>query len=114
MDYTLVFKWVKALPGREAQALEVLVDIRTFFGKLAAEGKVAEPLVLMSVNDGMLIVRGAMETMFDIINLDEYITLVDKALLVCEGFSYSSYFTGELMEHRLGLYIQAGRDLEVM
>ena len=111
MDYALVFKWVRAWPGREVEALENLADVRMFFGKLAAEGKVIEPLLLMHVNDGMMIVRGEMKTIFDIIDMDEFIMLCDKAMLVCEGFAFHTYFTGELMEHRLELYTKAGKEL---
>lgn len=111
MDFALVFKWVKALPGREAKALANLADVRTFFGKLHAEGKVTEPLILMHVNDGMMIVCGELETMFEIMSRDEFMMLVDKALLTCEGFEYHTYFTGETMEHNLELYTKAGKEL---
>jgi hypothetical protein len=111
MDYALVFKWVRAFPGREAKALENLADFRMFFDKLATEGKVTEPLLLMHVNDGMMIVRGEMEPIFDIVNREEFILLVDKAMLVCEGFAFHTYFTGEMMEHRLELYTKAGKEL---
>ena len=111
MDFALVFKWLRACPGREAEALENLADFRTFFGKLAAEGKITEPLLLMHVNDGMMIVRGEMKTIFDIIEMDAFITLCDKAMLTCEGFAFHTYFTGELMEHRLELYTKAGKEL---
>ena len=111
MDYALVFKWEKALPGREGAALENLVDVRTFFGKLEAEGKIAEPLILMHVNDGMMIVRGGMETIFDIMNQEEFILLMDKASLTCEGFKFYTYLAGEEMEHRLELYMKAGKEL---
>jgi hypothetical protein len=82
-----------------------------FFDKLATEGKVTEPLLLMHVNDGMMIVRGEMETIFDIVNREEFILLVDKAMLVCEGFAFHTYFTGETMEHRLEMYTKAGKEL---
>lgn len=111
MDFALVFKWIRAWPGREAEALENLADFRTFFGKLAAEGKITEPLLLMHINDGMMIVRGEMKTIFDIIEMDKFITLCDKAMLTCEGFAFHTYFTGELMEHRLELYTKAGKEL---
>ena len=111
MDYALVFKWVRAWPGREAEALENLGDVRVFFGKLAAEGKVEEPLILMHVNDGMMIVRGEMSTIFDIMNLDEFIVLMNKALYTCEGFSFHMYYAGKVMEHRLELYMKAGKEL---
>lgn len=111
MDYALVFKWIRAFPGREAKALENLADVRTFFDKLAAEGKIAEPLLLMHVNDGMMIIRGEMKTIFDITMMDEFALLIDKAMLVCEGFAFHTYFTGEMMEHRLELYAKAGKEL---
>ena len=111
MDYALVFKWVRAWPGREAEALENLADVRMFFEKLVVEGKVAEPLILMHTNDGMMIVRGEMETMFDIMGRDDFIVLLNKALYTCEGFTYHMYFAGEEMERRLGLYMAAGKEL---
>ena len=111
MDYALVFKWVRAWPGREAKALENLADVRMFFGKLAAEGRVEEPLILMHVNDGMMIVKGEMSTIFEIMNLEEFILLTDKPLLTCEGFSFHMYGTGERIEHQLELYSKAGKEL---
>ncbi len=114
MDYALVFKWVRAFPGREAKALEILADFRLFFDKLATEGKVEEPLLLMHVNDGMMVIRGEMEAIFDIVNRDDFIVLVDKALLVCEGFAFHTYFAGDLLEHRLELYTKAGKELNYL
>lgn len=111
MDYALVFKWIKPFPTREAKALEVLADFRTYFGKLAAEGIVTEPLLLIHVNDGMMIVRGEMGPIFDIIGRDDFLVLVDKAMFVCEGFEFHMYFAGDVMEHRLSLYAQAGKEL---
>jgi hypothetical protein len=111
MDYALVFKWLKPFPGREAKALEVLADCRTYFGKLAAEGKVTEPMVFTSVNDGMMIVSGEMTFMFDIMNRDDFVVLMDKCMYVAEGFRFDTYFTGELMDQRLGLYAKAGKEL---
>lgn len=114
MDYALVFKWVKPYPGREAKALEVLADFRTYFSKLAAEGTVSEPLVLIHVNDGLFVVRGAMEVMFDIMGRDDFISLVDKGMFVCDGFTFQMYFTGEEMDRRLSLYGKAGQELAFM
>jgi len=111
MDYALVFKWTRPIAGREAKALEVLADLRMYFGKLSAEGTVDEPIVLMQINDGMMIVRGDMKVLSDIINRDDFITLMDKGLFVAEGFRFETFFTGELMEHRLGLYAEAGKEL---
>ncbi len=50
-------------------------------------------------------------TIFDIINRDDFIVLVDKAMLVCEGFAFHTYYAGEMMEHRLELYTKAGKEL---
>jgi hypothetical protein len=111
MDYALVFKWIKPIAGREAKALEVLADIRTFFGKLHAEDKIGEPFVLTSVNDGLMIVRGEMTKLFEISNSDEFIMLIDKAMFVAEGFRFDGYFIGDAMARRLALYADAGKEL---
>ena len=114
MDYALVFKWLKPVAGREAKALEVLADVRMFFGKLQAEGKVEEPLVLTHWNNAMVIVRGELETMFHITNEDEFIMLMDRAMFVAEGFEFHTYSCGELADHRIGLYARAGSELAYM
>ena len=111
MDYALVFKWIKPASGREAKALEVFADIRTFFGKLFAEDKIAEPVVLTSVNGGLMIIRGEMMSLFEISDTDEFIKLLDKAMFVAEDFRYDSYFVGDAMASRLALYAEAGQDL---
>ena len=111
MDYALVFRWIRPVVGREAKALEVLADVRTYFGKLAAEGKIEQPLVLTQVNDGMMIVPGEMTSLFDITNSDEFITLIDKAMFVAEGFRFDGYFIGDAMARRLALYAEAGKEL---
>lgn len=111
MDYALVFRWTKPVVGREGKALEVLADVRTFWGKLFAEDKVGEPLVLTSVNDGLMIIRGEMTTLFEIMNTDEFISIVDKAMFVAEGFRFDGYFIGDAMARRLALYAEAGMEL---
>ncbi len=111
MDYALVFKWIKPAVGREAKALEVLADVRTYFGKLFAEGRIEEPILLEHVNDGMMIIRGEMSFLFDLINRDDFILLIDKAMFVAEGFRFDGYFMGEAADRRLGLYAEAGTQL---
>ena len=111
MDYALVFKWTKPIPGREAKALEVLADVTSYFSKLAVEGKIGDPLVLTQVNDGMMIVPGEMAALFDITNSDEFITMIDKAMFVAGDFRFDGYFIHEAMARRLALYAEAGREL---
>ena len=111
MDYALVFKWIKPFPGREAKALEVLADVRTYFGKMFADGKIEEPLLLEHPNDGMMIVCGEMSFLFDVMAREDFIILVDKAMYVAEGFRFDGYFIGELADHRLELYAKAGMEL---
>lgn len=111
MDYALVFRWKRPVAGREAKALEVLADVRTYFRTLAAEGRTDQALVLTQVNDSMMIVPGEMTTLFDITNSDEFITLIDKAMFVSEGFRFDGYFIGNAMARRLALYAEAGKEL---
>jgi hypothetical protein len=111
VDYALVFRWIKPVAGREAKALEVLADVRTFFGKLFAEDRIGEPFVLTNVNDGLMIVRGEMTKLFEVTNTDEFILLMDKAMFVAEGFRFDGYFIGDAMAHRLALYAEAGKEL---
>ncbi len=111
MDYALVFKWLKPSTGREAHALEVLADFRTFWGKFFADGKIDEPILLTHTNDGMMIIRGEMMFLFETINSDEFILLLNKAMFVADGFQFHGYFMADAADYRMGLYAQAGKDL---
>ncbi len=111
MDYALVFKWNKAVPGREAMGLEVLADVQVFFGKLFADGKIAEPIMLDTVGDSMMIIRGEMSFMFDLMLDDEYLLLINKAMYCADKFEIHPYYTGELFDSTMGVYAKAGKEL---
>jgi hypothetical protein len=111
MDYALVFRWARPVAGREAKALEVLAEVRTYFGELFADGKVEEPLLLTHWNDGMMIVRGDMSFLFEIMSSDEFDVLLDKAMYIAEGFRRDGYWMGEATDHRFGLFAEAGKAL---
>ena len=111
MDYALVYQWNRPIPGREAQGLEVLADVQVFFGKLFADGKIAEPIMLDTIGDSMMIIRGEMSFMFDLLKDEEYHLLMNKALFCADKFEVQSYFTGELFDTTMGYYAKAGKEL---
>jgi len=56
----LVVTWTQPTRGREGKALESFTDFLTFWGKLAADGKVGEPEPFFSGDGGkgFAVVRG--------------------------------------------------------
>ncbi len=111
MNSALVFSWKRAEPGREAKALEVLAESQMFWGKLAAEGKVAEPELFMSLGHNLMVIRGDWDFLFQTLHTDECITLLDKATFVASDLSYHFYDIGQLAEHELQLFATAGSEL---
>ncbi len=111
MEYALIFTWKRAIVGREAKALEVFADSRMFWGKLAAEGLVKEPMVFMRPDLNMMIVPGHREKLFEIIGRDDFLMLLDKATFIAEDLNYEIFATAETVDHFLELYATAGKEL---
>ena len=111
MDTALIYSWTRAQPGREAKALEVLIEGRVFWGKLAADGKVSEPEYLMGIDHNMLMIKGDWDFLFQTLQSDEAISLTDKAVFCAEDFTYHLYSIAERADHQLELYAAAGSEL---
>ena len=111
MDYALIFSWKRPIAGREGKALEVLADSRMFFGKLAAEGLVKEPMLFLRPDLNLMIVLGLRDTLFEIIGRDDFLMLVDKAMFIAEDFNYEVFATADTIDHFLEIYTTAGRQL---
>ena len=69
----LMLSYKKPIPGREAKALEVFADALTLYGKLAADGKCADPEVFHHlIGGGMFIVKTEnLETAHEILEMED-------------------------------------------
>lgn len=98
----LVFFYGTPVPGREAKALEIFTDVTTFFGKLAANGKTAEPEIFhYGFGGGMMILRAeSVEDLQEVLESDEGRKLIAAASFTSTEFRYEFMFTGDqLMEN---------------
>ena len=84
----LMLSYTKPIPGREAKAMEVFADALTMYGKLAAEGKCAEPEVFHHlVGGGMFIVKTEnLEAAHEILAMDDIRKMLDVAMFTVEDF----------------------------
>jgi hypothetical protein len=109
----VIFFYGVPVAGREAKAFETFNDAATFFGKLAADGKCAEPEMFhYGFGGGMMIVRAAsIEDLFEMLERDESRKIIAAATYTVTDFRYEIFFTGERMMENMGNWAQVGAEL---
>ena len=109
----LMLSYTKPIPGREAKAMEVFADALTMYGKLAAEGKCAEPEVFHHlVGGGMFIVKTEnLEAAHEILAMDDIRKMLDVAMFTVEDFDVELMVTGDMLMENMSLYTGIGTEL---
>ncbi len=109
----LMLSYTKPMPGREAKAMEVFADALTIYGKLAADGKCAEPEVFHHlVGGGMFLVKTeTVEAAHEILAMDEVRRMLDVAMFTVADFSVEVMVTGEQLMNNMSLYTAIGTEL---
>lgn len=109
----LVFSYGLPFPGRENAALTNFADAHTFFGKLAADGKCAEPEIFHhGYGGGMIIVKAETpEMLHEILLMDETRRLIAVTSFTTAGFKYEMYHTGEFLMDSMARYSAVGAEL---
>jgi hypothetical protein len=109
----IVFDYTRPHAGREKLALEAFSDALTFFGKLAADDKVDEPLIFMGASGrGMMIVPGEIEILFDILYDEDFLKLVFRSGLAVPDLKYELMSFGERVQHQMDLWAEVTKELE--
>ena len=110
----LVTTWSQPARGREAKAIESFMDFLTFWGKMAADGKVAEPEPYFSYDGGhgFGIVKGPSDLLQAAIETDDYQKLISKAQLTVSDLRQEFYVTGdEEIQRGMQIYTEALKEL---
>ena len=109
----IVFTYRKPVPGREAQARENFADAITTFGKLAADGKCAEPEVFHRMIGGgtMVIKTETPAVALEILALDHIRTLLDACLFNVVDFNLEVMVTGDLLMDNMSKFTAVGTEL---
>jgi hypothetical protein len=110
----LVTTWSQPARGRERKAVEGFMDFMTFWGKLAADGKVSEPEPFFSVDGGhgFAIVRGMSDVIQTATESEDYARLITKAQLTVSDLRTEIYATGdEEIQRDLQIYTEAISEL---
>ncbi|MEN8113924.1 MAG: hypothetical protein ABFS21_06005 [Actinomycetota bacterium] len=109
----LKISYAHPMAGREAKAMEVFADALTIYGKLAAEGKCAEPEVFHHlVGGGFFIVKcETVETAVEILEMDDVRHMLDEAVFTVEEFDMEIMVTGEQLMSNMSLYTTIGTEL---
>ena len=109
----LKISYARPMTGREAKAMEVFADALTIYGKLAADGKCAEPEVFHHlVGGGMFIIKCEnVGKAFEILGLDDVRHMLDEAVFTVEDFDVEIMVTGGQLMSDMSLYTAVGTEL---
>jgi hypothetical protein len=116
-DMAIVTTWGNAIPGREAKALEVLMESLGFWANRAAEGKCSEPEVFIAddASGGILIIKGTADALREIAESDEGQKVLEKAQLIVSDLKSHWYYTGDAeVQRSTSMYAQAAGELGYM
>lgn len=109
----LVISYGLPIADREKASLNVFSDGVTHFGKLAADGKCAEPEIFhRSYGGGFMIIKAEdTETIHEILALEETRRLIVNAEFTTMDFDFHIFNTGEELMENMAFYTTVGSDL---
>ena len=95
-DAALIVSWTRAVPGREAKALEAFREALEWWGKQAAEGRCGMPRAFGAgdASGGMLMVEGRSDVLYELMESEQYRKLNSKAVMVADDFRRSCTTAG--------------------
>ena len=101
------------VPGREGKAMGVFADALTLFGKLAADGKCAEPEVFHHlIGGGMFVVKTeSIEMAYEILDIDDVRKVLDVAIFTVSDFDIEVMITGGKLMGNMSQYTAIGTEL---
>ena len=88
MSMAIVYRWTRAIPGREREGMDVLRAIDTFAERMIAEGKAASKEwvnLWTDVWENLLIVRGEPAGLFAILAEPEHRDLLARSAYASEN-----------------------------
>jgi hypothetical protein len=114
-DAALVVSWTRAVPGREAKALEAFREALEWWGKQAAEGRCGMPRAFGAgdASGGMVMVEGHSDVLYELMESEQYRKLNSKAVMVADDFRVKLYYGGTdaELQQNLAIVTQAGTEL---
>ena len=112
----LMISYGLPIPGREVKALTNFADAQTTFGKLAADGKCAEPEIFHHADGGgfMLLRAEEPEILHEILEMDEVRHAINTALYTSLDFHHEIMVTGDVLMERMAEYTSIGSELGYM
>ena len=114
-DAAIIATWGSSVPGREAKSLEVFMDFMEFWGKKAADGRVAQPQVFFNQDgsEGVFIVTGKSDALMEIAESEEFEKLTAKGHMIVQNLRSHLYYGGSDEELTRGtrIFAEAGSEL---
>ena len=109
----LKISYSRPTPGRDAKAMEVFANALTIYGKLAADGKCAEPEVFHHLaGGGMFMIKcETTQTAAEILALDDVRRMINEAVFTVEDFDIEIMVTGEQLMSNMSLFTAIGTEL---
>ena len=115
MDSAIVFTFTRAVPGREAKALDVFTETQAFFATKAHEEKCGDPINFIGPSGtGLLIVPGEYEELFHLVREDDFLHLYTKALFAVPDIRYEIGAFAEGVQESMARWSKVGAELALI
>jgi hypothetical protein len=101
MEIGLLIRYGKLVPAREEQAIDLFAEGVEYFGKKMAEGVITffEPFFFQTsdreMDTGFFLVKGPVTEVFKMMEEDEYLLLIEKAMVLVEHFQVDLLTVGD-------------------
>lgn len=115
IDSAIVFKYTRAAPGREAQALDLFTEAMAFFGTAAHEGKCEEPLTFMGTSgESLIIVPGEFGALASLSTSEEFRELYAKVVFAVPDIAYEIGPYGQGVQDYMARWARIGSELALI
>jgi hypothetical protein len=111
-DAAIFVGWNEAKTGREALAGELFGTAMAYYGSLVQKGTIEsfEPVILSRHGgdlNGFILLRGDADKLHALVQTDEWLEMVNKAILCLGGFGVVPAYTGEGVQKVMQSWMKA-------
>jgi len=115
IDSAIIFTYSRAMPGREAKALEAFTESMAFFGAASHDGKCEELISVMgTTGHSLMIVPGEYSALSELVRTEEFRELYMKAVFAVPDLGYELGAFGQGVQEYMARWARVGTDMALL
>ncbi len=115
MDSAIVFRYTRAVQGREEKALQSFTESMAFFGSAAHDGKCGEPITVMgTTGNSLMIIPGEYAALSELVRSEEFRELYTKAVFAVPDVGYELAAFGKGVQDYMARWARVGTELALL